>query len=88
MDITKEIYESEYGYGYKIYVDGELTIIQPHAPGVPGVKGMTTSEATKYADEIIERMSKPPDELHEDERMPEEMGDSLHTSSPTPRPAP
>ena len=78
MEITKEIYESEYGYGYKIYVDGKLTVIQPHAPGVPGFKGMTTSEATKYADELIKQMSKKSEKSHEDGWMPEEMMHRLH----------
>lgn len=71
MEYTKEIYESEYGYGYKIFFDGKLTIIQPHVPGVAGLKGMTSSEADKYADAIIERMNKPPEEMPESERMPE-----------------
>lgn len=73
MKYTKEIYESECGYGYKIYIDGKLTIIQPHTPGVPGFKGMTSSEADKYADEVIERMSKPPEEVPENEQTPDKM---------------
>lgn len=72
MEYIKEIYESEYGYGYKIYVDGKLTIIQPHAPGVPGLKGMTISEANKYADEAIERMIKTPAEMPENEWAPDD----------------
>jgi hypothetical protein len=79
MGYTKELYESEYGYGYKIYVDGKLTIIQPHAPGVPGLKGMTHSEANEYADKVIERMSKPPEEVPESERLPEEMMHATRT---------
>jgi len=79
MEITKEIYESEYGYGYKIYVDGKLTIIQPHTPGAPGYRGMTSSEANEYADATIKRMKKPPDETMKNNQMPEEMIHAIRT---------
>ena len=59
MGYTKEIYESEYGYGYKIFIDGECRIDQPHAPGASGFRGMTSNEANEYADKQIARMSKP-----------------------------
>jgi len=56
VEVTKEIYDSEYGKGYKIFVDGNLTIVQPHAPGLPGFVGMTEEDANAYADGVIERI--------------------------------
>jgi hypothetical protein len=56
VEVMKEIYDSEYGKGYQIFVDGVSTIIQPHAPGLPGLVGMTEEEANVYADEVIERI--------------------------------
>lgn len=54
MNITKEIYDSEYGKGYRICVDGEVKIVQPHAPGLPGFVGMTEEEANTYADHAMQ----------------------------------
>ena len=56
VESLKEIYDSEYGKGYRIFIDGNLRIIQPHAPGLPGFVGMTEEEANVYADEVIERI--------------------------------
>ena len=56
VEVTKEIYDGEYGKGYKIFIDGTPTIIQPHAPCLPGFVGMTEEEANAYADEVIERI--------------------------------
>ena len=54
VEATKEIYDSEHGKGYRIFIDGKLTIVQSHKPGLPGFVGMTEEEANTYADGVIE----------------------------------
>lgn len=53
----KEIYKSDYGWGYKIYSDNLLVIVQPFRPAVSGYRGFESEdEASKCADLLIEKM--------------------------------
>jgi len=60
MTYTYEIYDSEYGKGYRIYVDGKLFIEQPFKPGVDGFVGMSEEEATQLAEELVNYYNNPP----------------------------
>lgn len=49
-NISYEIISSEYGYGYKIYLNGKLYINQPYIPALSGKAGfVTTDDAVKIA---------------------------------------
>lgn len=50
MEIRKEIYEVGNGYGYKIFVNGKLTILQPHYPCLAGTEPMTQDVANDLAE--------------------------------------
>ena len=53
-----ELYQSEFGTGYRIYgVDGSPWIEQPFAPGTPGFAGMTREGALKFAVADVQRLS-------------------------------
>jgi hypothetical protein len=55
VEIRKEIYKIDKGkYGFKIYVDGQLRVIQEFKPNVEGWHPMTEEEANTEADKIIE----------------------------------
>lgn len=55
--ITSEIFEIENGFGYKIFVDGNLYVEQPTIPAVSGNKGFASkSDAQKTADFAIEKI--------------------------------
>ncbi|MEM2445775.1 MAG: hypothetical protein QW734_03870 [Candidatus Bathyarchaeia archaeon] len=59
MTYTYEIYDSEYGKGFKIYQDGKLIIVQPFKPRVSGFVGMTEEEARAEAEAMISELQKP-----------------------------
>lgn len=60
MTYRYEIYDSEYGKGFKIYKDGNLLIDQPFKPGVPGFQGMTEQEAIQEAQNMINYLENQP----------------------------
>jgi hypothetical protein len=63
MVYTFELYPVETGYGYKIYVDGYLFIVQPIAPAVSGHVIMTETQASTMAHAIIDKLSTNPKAL-------------------------
>ena len=55
VEIQKEIYKIDEGkYGFKIYVDGQLIVLQEFKPNVEGWHPMTEEEANTEADKMIE----------------------------------
>ena len=48
-----EITNSENGYGYKIYVDGNLYISQPSIPGLSGTAGFQSEADTRKIAELV-----------------------------------
>lgn len=51
------VFESENGYGYKIYIDGKLTINQPNVPALPGTAGFDSeSDACKIAELAVSKI--------------------------------
>lgn len=45
------------GYGYEIYLDGEIFIYQPHIPAVEGLYGFKNQEdAQKAAELVVEKI--------------------------------
>jgi hypothetical protein len=51
---TSEIFETENGFGYKIFIDGNLYVEQPTIPAVSGNKSFDTEiKAQKTADFAI-----------------------------------
>jgi hypothetical protein len=63
MTYTYEIYDSKYGKGFKIYLDGSLIIDQPFKPGVEGFVGMSEQEAREEAERMIYSLEHPPTTL-------------------------
>ena len=63
-NISYEIISSEYGYGYKIYLNGKLYINQPYIPALPGKAGFVTTDdaekIAKLASNKIKQGIKPP----------------------------
>jgi hypothetical protein len=57
MEVKKEIYEHENGFGYRICINGKAVIVQPHKPAVQGMQYMTEDEANKLADMIVTKMT-------------------------------
>jgi len=54
VTFKKEIYEVRPGeYGYKIFIDGKLVIVQPHKPRVQGFVPMSKDEANELAEKTI-----------------------------------
>jgi hypothetical protein len=53
---SKEIFETEKGFGYKILKDDVVVIIQDFKPGVEGWISMTKEEANQLADEEIKNL--------------------------------
>lgn|GEM_PF-2701814 len=59
--IKKEVYKiSEERFGFKIYVNEELRIIQEFKPNVEGWQPMTKEEAEAEADKLIAQILAPP----------------------------
>jgi len=55
--ITSEIFETENGFGYKIFIDGNMYVEQPTIPAVSGNKSFDTeANAQKTADFAIEKI--------------------------------
>jgi hypothetical protein len=55
--ITSEIYQTENGFGYKIFIDGGLYIDQPTIPAVAGNKSFESeSDAQAVANLAIEKI--------------------------------
>ena len=57
MVVTKEVYEIDGGYGYKISIDDKLFINQPHAPAVSGFVKMTEGQANALADKVVQKIN-------------------------------
>lgn len=51
-----ETYDSDYGVGYRILVNGVVVVDQPFKPNTPGFVGMTQAEAEAAAAEQIAAM--------------------------------
>jgi hypothetical protein len=51
---TFETYLSDYGIGYRIFVDGVMTTDQPFAPGMSGFVSMSQAEATTAAQALVD----------------------------------
>jgi hypothetical protein len=58
MKVTKELFNVENGKGYKIFIDGNLYINQPHKPCVGGIVTMTSQEAERIANIVVEKIKK------------------------------
>jgi hypothetical protein len=55
--ITSETYSTENGFGYKIYIEGNLYVDQPTIPAVAGNKGFKTKiDAEKVANLAIKKI--------------------------------
>lgn len=53
------VFESENGYGYKIYIDGKLSINQPIVPALPGTAGFDSeADASKIAELAVSKIKK------------------------------
>lgn len=51
------VFESENGYGYKIYIDGKLSINQPNVPALPGTAGFDSeADACKIAELAVSKI--------------------------------
>ncbi len=61
--ITKQVFKTDRGWGYKILIDGEVKFIQNHAPAVAGLQGLTKEQADKLADMVIEKLDVEPNEF-------------------------
>jgi len=72
MTYTYEIYNSEYGKGFRIYLDGVLFIEQPFKPGVEGFVGMSEQEAIQEAEKMIYSLENPPTILTRDKLLTSE----------------
>lgn len=56
---TFDTYTSEFGIGYRVFIDGVLSTDQPFAPGLPGFVGMTQTEAEAAAQAEIDARTAP-----------------------------
>jgi len=56
VEVTKEIYAVENGFGYKVLQDGAPAIIQDCVPGAEGFVRMTEKQANDLADEIVKKI--------------------------------
>lgn len=57
LSITDSTYQSGTGWGYKIYVDGKIYIIQPFIPAIPGKNYFKTpGDAQKVATLVIKKI--------------------------------
>lgn len=56
INVRKEIYQVENGYGYKIYINEKLTILQPYYPCLSGTNPMTYEIANNLAEIIKVRI--------------------------------
>ena len=57
QDISYEIFTTNYGYGYNIYVNGKLYISQPNIPAIAGTAGFKTEkDAHKTAELAISKI--------------------------------
>lgn len=54
--ITSETYPTENGFGYKIYIDGNLYVDQPTIPAVAGNKGFGESDAETVAELAVDKI--------------------------------
>ena len=56
-EVEYVIFESENGYGYKIYIDGKLSINQPNIPALPGTAGFDSkADACKIAELAVSKI--------------------------------
>ena len=53
------VFETEHGYGYKIYIDGKLSINQPNIPALQGTTGFDSeADASKIAELAVSKIKK------------------------------
>ena len=53
------VFETEHGYGYKIYIDGKLSINQPNIPALQGMAGFDSeADASKIAELAVSKIKK------------------------------
>lgn len=53
------VFETEHGYGYKIYIDGKLGINQPNIPALQGTAGFDSeADASKIAELAVSKIKK------------------------------
>jgi hypothetical protein len=50
---AKEIFETKDGFGYRLYENGSVCVVQEYAPGMDGYAAMTLDEASALADRDI-----------------------------------
>jgi len=63
VNIKKEIIKNSDGYGYKIYKNNILFIVQNYFPAISGNKTMTENQAIMISNLIIRKLEDKPDEL-------------------------
>ncbi len=51
----KTLYNDSIGWGYQIYVNGNIYINQPHVPAVQGLRGFETEEQAMKTAEYVSR---------------------------------
>ena len=57
LEITTTVFKSGTGWGYKVYVGGNIYINQPFIPGVPGKRYFKTEDdAQKVAMLVVEKI--------------------------------
>ena len=55
--VEYSVFETENGYGYKIFVDGKLCINQPNIPALPGTAGFDSeADARKIAELAVSKI--------------------------------
>lgn len=53
------VFETEHGYGYKIYIDGKLSINQPNIPALQGTAGFESeADASRIAELAVSKIKK------------------------------
>jgi hypothetical protein len=55
--ISKEVFQYETGFGYRILRDKVVVVTQRYKPCLPGFQLMTEKEANVLADQVISKMS-------------------------------
>lgn len=57
LQITSETYPTENGFGYKIFIDGNLYVDQPNIPAVSGNRGFESiTDAEQVANLAIQKI--------------------------------
>ena len=53
------VFETKHGYGYKIYIDGKLSINQPNIPALQGTAGFESeADASRIAELAVLKIKK------------------------------